>query len=277
LRLLQPLLVTTVSLVGLLLAGCASEHSHKTVSVAGATTQQDPARPSTSRASPLSHPPAVSAAKDVPGKAGSRPDPLPAASSSTAVAPGAPSDAEIRRELAQARAAGIALPKGDSVQSFAQGATYTGAAIGDWAFPIQPVSAVLGPSTWTEDQGVDISTTRAACGNAAVEVAITGGTVVQEGISGFGAYAPVIHIDQGPYAGWFVYYGHAAPALVAVGAHVSAGQPVAEVGCGIVGISGGPHLEIGLTPPGSSPCCPAWGETASATFALVQQLYHRSH
>ncbi len=144
------------------------------------------------------------------------------------------------------------------------------ASTGGFVFPFANPRQAEPVGNWTLDQGVDVFANGNACGASAILVAVGDGVVIQEGISGFGPTAPVIRMTSGPFRGRNVYYGHTGHVYVPVGAQVRAGQRLAQIGCGSVGYSSGPHLEIGVGEPGGPPCCPGFGQTSGSMLSQLK-------
>lgn len=188
--------------------------------------------------------------------------------------------ASLQHQLAQAEAAQAAAAARAAAQAAAQAARSQGssasgstappapapaAGSGGFVFPL-PKGAGSPPSSWSPDDGVDISAPADT-----PEYAVCSGTIVLHGIGGFGQWAPVLHCDS-PIGGYsYVYYGHAGPAnQLPVGTHVGAGAVMSSVGPGIVGISTGPHLEIGFADSSGSPI---GSQTAGTMLSLLQGAY----
>jgi murein DD-endopeptidase MepM/ murein hydrolase activator NlpD len=180
--------------------------------------------------------------------------------------------ASLQQQLAQAQAAQAAAAAQTAAPSPSQGSSFSSSppaapvsGSGGFVFPL-PKSAAAPPGAWSPDQGVDIS----APGNTP-EYAVCSGTIVLHGIGGFCPWAPVLHCDS-PLDGYsYVYYGHAGPAnQLAVGTHVGAGAVMSSIGPGIVGISTGPHLEIGFADSSGSPI---GSQSAGTMLSLLQSAY----
>lgn len=121
-------------------------------------------------------------------------------------------------------------------------------------------------SQWTLDQGVDI----AAPAHTPL-LAVGDGTIVRHGITGFGDWAPVLKLADGS---GYVYYGHAGPGnLIKDGTKVKGGQVIGEVGAGRVGISTGPHLEIGFADVRGNPVGPKTAK--EMVLNLVEAKTHK--
>jgi murein DD-endopeptidase MepM/ murein hydrolase activator NlpD len=169
------------------------------------------------------------------------------------------------RAAAQAAAARAAPSPGSGSGSAAPGpAAPAPASGGGFVFPL-PRGSASPPGSWSQDQGVDISAP-----GGTPEYAVCSGTIVLHGIGGFGPWAPVLHCDS-PIDGYsYVYYGHAGPAnQLPVGTHVGAGAVMSSIGPGIVGISTGPHIEIGFADSSGSPN----GGGSGAMLSLLQGSY----
>jgi len=145
-----------------------------------------------------------------------------------------------------------------------------------WVFPIKQAHQMAGTSSWTLDQGVDLGFglgySKSFCGSKATLVAVEDGIVTTIGISGFGSRSPIIKLTHGKYKGWSVYYGHSQPTIVHKGQVVKRGQAISSIGCGRVGYSSAPHLEIGMFKGGY--CCS--GTVPRTVNAILRRMFPKA-
>jgi murein DD-endopeptidase MepM/ murein hydrolase activator NlpD len=173
--------------------------------------------------------------------------------------------ARLARPSSPSGSSGSSGSGGSPSPAIVSGSAPAPASSGGFTFPL-PKSAASPPGSWSPDQGVDIS----APGDTP-EYAVCSGTIVLHGIGGFGPWAPVLHCDGSIDGYSYVYYGHAGPLYqLAIGTHVGAGQVMSSIGPGIVGISTGPHLEIGFADSSGSP---VGAGSAGTMLSLLHAAY----
>jgi hypothetical protein len=94
---------------------------------------------------------------------------------------------------------------------------------------------------------------------------------VLHGVGGMGASAPVVRCNQPVGGHSYIFYGFVSGRhLVAIGANVTRGKPLARVGNGSIGSSTGPHLDIGFADPSGAPL---GGSAARRMRALLAAAY----
>lgn len=108
------------------------------------------------------------------------------------------------------------------------------------SFLVAKGNSIPSQGEWTLDQGVDIPFS----GHEHL-LAVGPGVITQEGIEGFGPWAPVLHVTGGPLSGKTFYYGHCGPNFKHKGDQVKAGEAITQIADPTVGISSGPHIEFG--------------------------------
>ena len=105
---------------------------------------------------------------------------------------------------------------------------------------------------------------------------MTSGTIVQEGIDGFGPDAPILKVASGQY--------RAATSTTATprrrwSRSARTSPPASRSprsAAATVGISSGPHIEIGISDPGGPPCCPGGRRPRQHDADILLGLYRKA-